>query len=217
MLKCLMFTDIFFFEVSDHTSPFIVQKGMESWRLSRRGAWTQWSVFTVLSVKGQLTGIWDGCLEWQEICRLNEITSDTLLCFLKEKGDTVRTCEVTRNRVTVKYSYTRSRGRKHYIIIHESQLTGESWSETEFWLVCAKLLQELNFLYVFFMFSRFILLFPSSHFFIRPSIPVSCIFLIFISIILYILFITTFLLKLPSFSFSVIPFFSLHLHSFPMF
>lgn len=46
-----------FFEMSDHTSPFIVQKGVESWRVSRRGAWTQWSVFTVLGVKGRLSGV----------------------------------------------------------------------------------------------------------------------------------------------------------------
>jgi hypothetical protein len=26
MLKCLMVTDIFFFEMFDHTSPFIIQK-----------------------------------------------------------------------------------------------------------------------------------------------------------------------------------------------
>jgi hypothetical protein len=167
---------------------------MESWRLSRRGAWTQWSVFTVLSVKGQLIGIWDGYLEWQEICGLNEITSDRLLFFLRGKGDTVRTWEVTRNRETVKYSYTRSRGRKRYVI-HESQLTDENWSETEFWLVLAvKLLQELNFLSGFF----FVLSLHSSiplfsHFSIGPSIPVFCISLTVIPMILYILCINIFL------------------------
>jgi hypothetical protein len=60
------------------------------------------------------------------MCGLNEITGDTLPCFLKGKGDTVRTCEVTRDRVTAKYSYTSSRGRKCYVIIHESLLTAES-------------------------------------------------------------------------------------------
>jgi len=67
----------------------------------------------VLGHSGQCSQflVWkDGCLEWQEICGLNEIT-----------GDTVRTCEVTRNRVTVKYSYTRSRGRKHNVTIHSWQ------------------------------------------------------------------------------------------------
>ena len=158
-------------------------KRMESWRLSRRGAWTQWSVFTVLSVTGQLIWIWDGRLKWQEICGLNEITSDTLLCFLKGKVDTVRSCEVTRNRVTVKYSYSRSRGRKHYVIIHESQLTGESWSQTEFWLVFAgKLLQELNFLSVFFCSIALFFYSLFSPFSIRPSVSVLCIFLIFIPI-----------------------------------
>jgi hypothetical protein len=137
-----MFTDIFF-EVSDHTAPFIVQK---AWSLEGfRGV--------VLGHSGQFSHflVWkDGCRKWQEICGLNRTT-----------GDTLRTCEVTRNRVTVKYSYTCSRGRKHYVIIHESQLTGESWSETDFWLVFAvELLQELKFLSVFF--SHFILLFPSS-------------------------------------------------------
>jgi hypothetical protein len=55
-----------------------------------------------------------------------------------------------------------------------------------------------------------------SHFSIRPSIPVLCIFLISISMVLYILFIARFLLKLALLSFSVIPFFPLHLPSFPL-
>jgi hypothetical protein len=46
-----------------------------------------------------------------------------------------------------------------------------------------------------------------SHFSIRPSIPVLGIFLVSIPMILYILFITLFLLKLALFSFSVIPLF----------
>ena len=122
----------------------------------------------------------------------------------------MRTCEVTRNRVTVKYSYTCSRGRMHYARMHESQVTGESRSETGFWLVFAvKLLQELNFFVCLILFSRFILLFfsPLISLSVLPCLFFFLYFLILIPMILYILFITPFLLQLSPLSFSVIPFF----------
>ena len=84
--------------------------------------------------------------------------------------------------------------------------------------LCGKVAAGVElFICFFFLFSRFILLFPFfSHFSIRPSIPVLCIFLISIPMVLYLLFIAHFLLKLALFSFSVIPPFSLHLPSFPI-
>lgn len=63
-----------------------------------------WSFVRVFSVKG--LEIWNACLERWETCGVNAITGDTLL-----RG-TVRTGQVKRNRVAIKYSYTSSRARK---------------------------------------------------------------------------------------------------------
>jgi hypothetical protein len=120
-------------------------KCMESCRLSRRGAWTQRSVFTDLGVKGRMIGIWDGLLEWQEMCRLNEITDDTSLCFLKWKGDTAYL-----------WGHEKQGDRQvqlHSLKVPETQYYNtriavdrrQSWSETELWFVLTvRLLQELD-------------------------------------------------------------------------
>ena len=65
-----MVTDIFFFVVSDQTSPFVVQKtwSLEGFRGVVFGHSGQFSQFLVWK---------DWCLEWQETCGLNEITGAT--------------------------------------------------------------------------------------------------------------------------------------------